>query len=95
MLEKQRKRIDEIDQELVKLFEERMQTVEEVAEIKLANDMEVLDSGREEKVIEKVQNYLENPELKDEVAYLYQNIMQISREHQKKWMVRKKNTKQD
>lgn len=95
MLEKQRKRIDEIDQELIKLFEERTQTVEEVAEIKLANNIDILDSGREEKVIEKVQNYLKNSELKDEVADLYQNIMRISREHQKEWMVKKENIKSD
>lgn len=86
MLEKQRKRIDEIDQELVRLFEERTNTVEEVAEIKLKNDMEVLDSGREQIVIEKVQGYLKNPELEDELSDLYNNILRISRGHQEKWM---------
>lgn len=95
MLGKHRKRIDEIDQELVKLFEERTQIVEEVAEVKLANDREVLDSGREQKVIEKAQAYLENPELKDEVADLYQNIMRISRKHQRKWMDKKINKEPD
>jgi len=90
MLEKQRKRIDEIDQELVQLFEERTQAVEDVAKIKSANNMKILDSGREEKVIEKVQNYLKNPELKDEVADLYQNIMRISRSHQEGSMTSKK-----
>lgn len=95
MLEKQRKRIDEIDQELVRLFEERTQTVEEVAEIKLFNGIEILDSSREEQVIEKVQNYLENSELKDEVADLYQNIMRISREHQKDWIDKKENKETD
>jgi len=90
MLEQQRKRIDEIDQELVQLFEERTQVVEEVAKIKLANNINILDSGREKKVIEKAQNYLKNPELKDEVADLYQNIMRISRGHQEGTMTRKK-----
>lgn len=86
MLEKQRKRIDEIDRELVRLFEERTNTVEEVAEIKLENSMEVLDSGREKIVIEKVQSYLENPELQNELGDLYNNILRISREHQEEWM---------
>lgn len=86
MLEKQRKRIDEIDRELVRLFEERTNTVEEVAEIKLENGMEILDSGREKIVIGKVQSYLENPELENELADFYNNILRISRGHQEKWM---------
>lgn len=86
MLEKQRETIDRIDREIVALFEERTRTVEEVAEIKLANGMEILDSGREKLVIEKVQSYLEDPKLKDELADLYENIMRISRGHQQRWM---------
>lgn len=86
MLEKQRATIDRIDREIVKLFEERTNTVEEVAEIKLANGVEILDSGREALVIEKVQSYLDNDALKEEVADLYVNIMRISRGHQQRWM---------
>lgn len=86
MLEKQRATIDRIDREIVKLFEERTNTVEEVAEIKLANGVEILDSSREALVIEKVQGYLDNDALKDEVADLYVNIMRISRGHQQRWM---------
>lgn len=86
MLEKQRNEIDRIDREIVRLFEQRTNTVEEVAEIKLANNKEILDSGREAMVIEKVQSYLENPDLKVELADLYTEIMRISRGHQQKWM---------
>lgn len=86
MLEKQRATIDRIDRELVKLFEERTKTVEEVAEIKLANNVEILDSSREAIVIEKVQSYLEDESLKEELADLYENIMRISRGHQQQWM---------
>lgn len=86
MLEKQRNEIDRIDREIVRLFEQRTNTVEEVAEIKLANNKEILDSGREAMVIEKVQSYLENPDLKEELADLYTEIMRISRGHQQKWM---------
>ncbi|WP_338489313.1 chorismate mutase [Ruoffia tabacinasalis] len=90
MLEKQRATIDRIDRELVKLFEERTKTVEEVAEIKLENKMEILDSGREAVVIEKVQSYLEDDSLKGELADLYENIMRISRGHQQEWMSKRK-----
>jgi chorismate mutase/prephenate dehydratase len=88
MLEKQRNEIDRIDREIVKLFEQRTNTVEEVAQVKLANGKEILDSSREALVIEKVQSYLENPELKDELADLYTEIMRISRGHQQAWMAK-------
>jgi chorismate mutase/prephenate dehydratase len=88
MLEKQRNEIDRIDREIVKLFEQRTNTVEEVAQVKLANGKEILDVGREALVIEKVQSYLENIELKDELADLYTEIMRISRGHQQAWMAK-------
>ena len=81
MLEEQRQKIDSIDRQIVALFEERTNVVEEVAKIKLENDIPILDSDREEQVILKVQSYL-----KDELAELYTELMRISREHQKNWI---------
>ena len=86
MLEEQRQKIDSIDRQIVALFEERTTVVEEVAKIKLDNDIPILDSGREEQVILKVQSYLKDASLKDELAELYTELMCISREHQKNWM---------
>ena len=86
MLEEQRQKIDQIDRQIVALFEERTNVVEEVAKIKLDNDIPILDSGREEQVILKVQLYLKDESLKDELAELYTELMRISREHQKNWI---------
>ena len=86
MLEEQRQKIDSIDCQIVALFEERTNVVEEVAKIKLDNDIPILDSGREEQVILKVQSYLKDESLKDELAELYTELMRISREHQKNWI---------
>lgn len=86
MLEKERKEIDRIDREIVQLFEERTKMVEQVAQVKLANNKEILDTGREAAVIEKVQGYLEDSSLREELADLYTEIMRISRGHQKRWM---------
>ena len=86
MLEEQRQKIDSIDRQIVALFEERTNVVEEVAKIKLDNDIPILDSGREGQVILKVQSYLKDESLKDELAELYTELMCISREHQKNWM---------
>ena len=91
MLEEQRQKIDSIDRQIVALFEERTNVVEEVAKIKLDNDIPILDSGREEQVILKVQSYLKDESLKDEslkdeLAELYTELMRISRKHQKNWI---------
>ena len=86
MLEEQRQKIDHIDRQIVALFEERTNVVGEVAKIKLENDIPILDSGREKQVILKVQSYLKDESLKDELAELYTELMRISREHQKKWI---------
>lgn len=86
MFEVQRQQIDQIDRELVRLFEARTAVVEEVAAIKQTNGMEILDSGREQQVIDKVQSYLQDPELADELADLYTELMRISRGHQARWM---------
>jgi len=46
-LEEARLRINEIDDELIKLFVERMEAVNKVVEYKIENNMPVLDSSRE------------------------------------------------
>ena len=54
MLEAERQQIDAIDREIVRLFEQRTRLVEDVARVKLANQLPVLDAGREQLVIQKV-----------------------------------------
>src|SRR5699024_6024469 len=48
-----RKEMDEIDQELMRLFERRMQISEEIAQYKYSKDIAVFDSSREKQVIDK------------------------------------------
>ncbi|EHR35013.1 chorismate mutase [Helcococcus kunzii] len=83
MLEKQREKIDEIDKEIVRLFEERMKVVVEVAQIKKENNLEIFDSSRENLVIEKVQKYLENEKLKKYLEEFYKDLMNLSKKYQK------------
>lgn len=83
MLEKQREKIDEIDKEIVRLFEERMKVVVEVAQIKKENNLEIFDSSRENLVIEKVQKYLENEKLKKYLEEFYKDLMNVSKKYQK------------
>ena len=83
MLEIERNKIDNIDKQLVHLFEARMNTVLDIAKIKKENNMEVFDSSRENIVIEKVKSYLENKELEEYLVDFYSELMIISKDYQK------------
>ena len=84
MLEKQRAEIDAIDREIVALFERRMQVVVDVARIKKENGIAILDASREKEVIAKVQSYLKDDHLKEELAEAYETLMKVSKDYQKK-----------
>ena len=86
MLEKQRAEIDAIDREIVALFEHRMQVVVDVARIKKENGIAILDASREKEVITKVQSYLKDDTLKEELAEAYETLMKVSKDYQKKRM---------
>ena len=84
MLDKQRAEIDAIDREVVSLFERRMQVVMEVARIKKENGMAIFDVSREKEVIAKVQSYLKDATLKEELAEAYETLMKVSKDYQQK-----------
>ena len=84
MLEKQRAEIDAIDREIVALFERRMQVVVDVARIKKENGIAILDANREKEVIAKVQSYLNDSSLKEELAEAYETLMKVSKDYQRK-----------
>ena len=86
MLEKQRAEIDAIDREIVALFERRMQVVVDVARIKKENGIAILDANREKEVITKVQSYLKDATLKEELAEAYETLIKVSKDYQKKRM---------
>ena len=88
MLEKQRAEIDAIDREIVALFERRMQVVVEVAQIKKENGMAILDANREKEVIQKVQSYLKDATLKEELAQVFEVMMKVSKDYQRKQLER-------
>ena len=88
MLEKQRAEIDAIDREIVTLFERRMQVVVEVAQIKKENGMAILDANREKEVIQKVQSYLQDATLKEELAQVFEVMMKVSKDYQRKQLER-------
>ena len=75
--------IDEIDHQIVHLFERRMAVTRAVGEYKQEIGMPVLDAARERDVIAKKLNMLTNKELQADVVLLYETIMGISRRQQR------------
>ncbi|WP_221372998.1 chorismate mutase [Clostridium perfringens] len=77
-----REKIDRIDRELMKLFEERMSVVLEVARYKKENNMAIFHKDREKQVIEKNLSLVENKELLPYAEEMLHALMDISKEYQ-------------
>ena len=83
-LENLRERIDTIDKELIALFEERMNVVNDIAEYKIKNNLPILNQNREDIVISKVKAIVKNKDYTDSAADLIKDIMEISKKFQQK-----------
>ena len=81
-LEELRKRIDEIDEEIVSLLEKRMEISEKVAEYKIANGKNVLDKEREKAKLDKVRSLTHNEFNAGAVTELFDKILAMSRKKQ-------------
>lgn len=77
-----RKEIDSLDSKIVELFEKRMEAVLKIAEYKKQNDMEILNKSREEEVIKKCVNQLQNKKLAIPLEKLMDSLMEISKQAQ-------------
>ena len=83
-LENCRQEIDEIDAELVRLFERRMGVCRDVALYKQAHYMDILNAAREEAVLKSRAQQAGDPALAQSVMALFTEIMRLSREEQRK-----------
>ena len=81
-LQECRKEIDQIDSEIVKLFEKRMKISEEVAEYKIHTGKQVLDSRREQDKLKALREQAHGEFNKLGVQEVFQQVMAISRKRQ-------------
>lgn len=81
-LEEARIQIDRIDRDMARLFEERMKVVEDVVAYKLKNHLQVLDSSREQQVIDKNKAYIQHAEFEPFYIEFITHLMSLSRKHQ-------------
>ena len=77
-----RQEIDQIDDQIVKLLEERMHLVEGVVAYKKASGKPILDSKREEVIFEKVRNRVTNKSYQETIVATFSDILKRSRDYQ-------------
>lgn len=77
-----RQEIDQIDDQIVKLLEERMHLVEGVVAYKKASGKPILDSKREEVIFEKVRSRVTNKSYQETIVATFSDILKRSRDYQ-------------
>lgn len=82
LLEQARIEIDTIDKEIVELYERRLDAVKNVLLYKKENGLPILDSSRENLILEKNQKYIKNEEYVSPYLDFMKKVMENSRDYQ-------------
>lgn len=82
-LQDYRQKIDKIDEEMTRLFAERMALSVRIAAYKKEHDLPVLDAAREREKLSEIEAKLP-AELREYGASLYRHIFELSRERQER-----------
>jgi len=77
-----RQEIDQIDNQIVKLLEERMHLVEGVVAYKKASGKPILDTKREEVIFKKVRSRVSNKNYQETIVATFSDILKRSRDYQ-------------
>ena len=83
-IEEARKKIDELDQQIVDLFYERMNTSCEIAKVKAAEGLDIYNPVREREILDKLAAQHEDMELY--TSRLYRTIFELSRGYQRQFV---------
>ncbi len=84
-----RAEINEIDQQMGKLFDRRMQLAKDVAIYKQANALPIFDKAREEQILQsRMKDFSgRDEEFLEAVQTFYQTMMDLSKKAQEKWIL--------
>ena len=83
-LEEIRQEIDQVDDAIVTLLEQRMNLVDQVVALKKLTATAVLDSKREDVIFARVADKVENKNYKETIVATFSDILKRSREFQNK-----------
>ena len=81
-LEQARQEIDAVDAQLAALFERRMRAVVQVAQYKKAHGLPIHDPAREEQVLQKAADRIEDPALRPYYLDHVRNRMALARQYE-------------
>ena len=82
-----REQIDDIDSQIIKLYEKRMELTTEVAEYKISTGKQVLDKKRENEKLDRAETQVQDAKNRYGVRELFEQIMAMSRKRQYQLMV--------
>lgn len=85
-LDECRNKINEIDKQMAKLFEERMAICKDVANYKQVHGLPILNSNREKEVIERNSNLISNEIIKEYYINFLKYNMDLSKKYQSRIM---------
>ena len=85
-LDNARKEINQIDKEMAELFVRRMHAVECVAEYKKERGLAILDEAREEEIIRRNSDFVDDEQLREYYVNFLRDNMAISRAYQSRLM---------
>ena len=77
-----RKEINEIDQKMADLFEQRMKLCKDVAAYKLEHGLSLVDSKREEEVIKRNLEFIKDEDIKSYYVNFIKSVMNESKKYQ-------------
>lgn len=81
-LKKARESINEIDEEMAKLFEKRMQAASSIAKYKKEHGLPITDAKREAELIEKNQERVNDPVIREYYTQYLRAMFKVSKEYQ-------------
>ena len=81
-----RVQIDEVDRDLVKLLEKRMKLVSQVVAYKQEKGLPVLDSSREQVILDRVVERLEETQYETSIRATFADILRHSRTYQTQFL---------
>ena len=82
-LQTAREIINKVDREMAHLFEKRMDATKLVAAYKKENGLPIDDFGREEEIIQRNSEYIENEEYRSYYINFLKNNIKLSKDLQK------------
>ena len=83
MIDKARRKIDELDTKIAKLLEERMETVAIIADYKKRHRLAIVDLAREQEIICRLKKRFACSKYQRQLINFFEFLINITRDYQK------------